>query len=208
MIRKILHNLAENPILFEIFEKIFGADDEKMKIYRQAFHNGNRLLDFGCSTGNTTKAFLDFDYYGIDLDEGCIKYAQNRWKKHSNVKFFAKDIFKKPFKKEYFDYVLFAGTGHHIPDELFVPIVKELAYVLKKGGEIWFYDILKPSKSSPLLAKVLASLDRGRFIRTAKQYDRIFSGLKFIKIAESKVIKVTNTLIPQEDYCFYRLKKV
>ena len=207
MIRKILNYLAKNIQLFELFEKIFGADGQKKKIYRQAFKNNKRLLDFGCSTGNTTEAFLDFDYYGLDLDKDCIRYAKNRWKDYPNIKFIAQNIFKKPFRKEYFDYVLFAGTGHHIQESLFIPIVKELIYVLKKGGEIWFYDILKPGKKSPLATKILASLDRGRHIRSMSEYKNIFDKIKGIDTLEKRVIKVSGTVIPQEDYCFFRLKK-
>lgn len=206
--RNFLYKLAENPYLFEIFEKLFGADTQKKIIYRQAFRNGKKLLDFGCSTGNTTAAFLDFDYTGIDLDQTCIKYAKERWSKYSNVKFVCQDIFKRPFKKSSFDFVLFAGTGHHIEDRLFIPIVKELVEVLKTGGEIWFYDILKPSKSSPWTAKVLAALDRGRYIRSMSQYQHIFGSIKDVRVSEFKVIKIKNTLVPQEDYCFFRLLKV
>lgn len=207
MLRRILYNLAENPVLFEIFEKIFGADKQKRAIYRSAFLNNKKLLDFGCSTGNTTEAFLDFDYYGIDLDTGCIKYAKNRWKAYPNVKFFAKDILKRPFKRNFFDYVLFAGTGHHIPENLIIPIIGELLYALKPGGELWFYDILKPKKDSPLFAKILARLDRGRFIRSMKEYEKIFGSLKGIRNTEKRIIKVENTLVPQEDYCFFRIQK-
>jgi len=206
MVRKYLNSLAQNPILFEIFEKIFGADEQKQQIYRQAFKNNLKLLDFGCSTGNTTKAFLDFDYYGIDLDNGAIEYAKKRWCDYPNVKFIAEDIFNKPFKKGFFDYILFAGTGHHIEDKDFLPITKELLSLLKKDGELWFYDILKPNKSSHFLTKMLASLDRGRFIRTMRQYETIFGSINKIKIVEKRVIKVKDTLIPQEDYGFFRLK--
>lgn len=205
MIKKLLNNLAQNPILFEIFEKVFGADEQKQQIYRHAFKNNFRLLDFGCSTGNTTKAFLDFDYYGLDLDKGCIDYAKKRWQDYPNVKFVADDIFNHPFRKGYFDYILFAGTGHHIEDKDFLPITTELISLLKKDGELWFYDILKPNKSSHFLTKLLASLDRGRFIRTMRQYEAVFNGIKQVKITEKKVIKVEGTLIPQEDYGFFRL---
>jgi SAM-dependent methyltransferase len=207
MIRSLLHKLAENVILFEIFEKIFGADKQKKIIYRQAFQNGKQLLDFGCSTGNTTEAFLDFDYTGVDLDPTCIRYAKKRWKNYPNVRFVCKDILKKPFKAQSFDFVLFAGTGHHIPDSQIASITSGLIHTLKKDGELWFYDILKPDSSTPFLAKLLASLDRGRFIRSQEQYNKLFTSLKKVVVIEEKRIKIVDTLIPQEDYCFYRLKK-
>lgn len=207
MIRKILDTIAQNIILFEVFERIFGADKQKKIIYRRAYNNDFRLLDFGCSTGNTTEAFLDFQYTGIDLDANCIRYAKKRWRGFSNVKFICADILDKPLGAKYFDYVLFAGTGHHISDEQIIPIIKELTCVLKKRGEIWFYDILKPDKHSRNFTKILAKLDRGRYIRTMLQYHKIFGKVHNLEISESKIIKVDDTLFPQEDYGFFRLKR-
>ena len=73
----IVEHLAQNPILWTIFEKIFGADKQKEAIYRSAVEFKKSLLDFGCSSGNITGAFLDFDYTGVDTDKKSISYAKH-----------------------------------------------------------------------------------------------------------------------------------
>ena len=203
----IVEQLAQNPILWTIFEKIFGADKQKEIIYRSAVTTNKNLLDFGCSSGNTTGAFLDFDYTGVDIDKKSIEYAKKRWSGYKNIKFICADILSKRFDRQKFDFILFAGTGHHISPDLFTTITNKLVSFLRVTGENWFFDILKPDEKSHFLTHVLAAIDRGKYIRTYSQYKLIFRGIKGIKIAESKTIKVSGTLIPQEDYCFFRLVK-
>src|SRR3990167_886768 len=203
----IVEHLAQNPILWTIFEKIFGADKQKEAIYRSAVEFKKSLLDFGCSSGNITGAFLDFDYTGVDTDKKSISYAKKRWASYKNVKFICTDILGKRFNRQRFNYILFAGTGHHLSPVLFIPITEKLINLLESNGQIWFYDILKPNKKNHFLAHILAAIDRGKYIRTYSQYKRIFKKIKGIKIIESKTIKVSGTLIPQEDYCFFRLAK-
>lgn len=203
----IVEKLAQYPILWTVFEKIFGADKQKEIIYRSAVPTNKSLLDFGCSSGNTTGAFLDFDYTGVDIDEKAIKYAKKRWSEYKNIKFICSDILSRRFDNQKFDFILFAGTGHHISPGLFEKITNRLVSLLKTNGQIWFFDILKPDENSHFLTHVLAGIDRGKYIRTFSQYQWIFRDIKGIRIAERKTIKVSGTLIPQEDYCFFRLVK-
>lgn len=203
----IVERLAQIPILWTIFEKIFGADKQKEHIYRSALKTDKSLLDFGCSSGNTTGAFLDFDYTGIDIDDKAIYFAKRRWFGHKNIKFICADILKNSVNGQTFDYILFAGTGHHISPDLFNKIVSKLVVMLKPSGQIWFYDILMPGPKSHILTRLLATIDRGKYIRSYSEYRKIFSRLNKISITESRIIKVTGTLIPQEDYCFFRIAK-
>lgn len=203
----IIEHLAQNPILWTVFEKIFGADEQKKVIYRSALKENKSLLDFGCSSGNTTAAFLDFEYTGVDVDKKSILYAKKRWVGHKNVRFVCADILGSAFTKQKYDFILFAGTGHHLSPDQLTPILNKLISLLTIDGQIWFYDILKPGKESHLLTRILASIDRGKYIRTYSQYQQKFKKVVGVKIAESKIIKVTGTLIPQEDYCFFRLVK-
>ena len=103
----IVEHLAQNPILWTIFEKIFGADKQKEAIYRSAVEFKKSLLDFGCSSGNITGAFLDFDYTGVDTDKKSISYAKKRWASYKNVKFICTDILGKRFNRQRFNYILF-----------------------------------------------------------------------------------------------------
>jgi len=190
-----------------LFERIFGADTQKKRIYRGAFKPRYSVLDFGCSVGNTTGAFLDFDYLGYDIDSKAIQYAKRKWKNSPTVKFECGNILDGKIKANSLDFVLFAGTGHHINDEEIILIFNELIRILKPNGELWFFDILKPDSQSPLMVRILAKIDRGKYIRTMEQYKRILESLSDIRITESKIIKVVGALVPQEDYGFFRLEK-
>lgn len=204
----MIEQLAQVPVLWTIFEKIFGADGQKEVVYRSAIVTDKNLLDFGCSSGNTTRAFLDFDYTGIDIDKRSIMYARRRWSKYKNVKFVCGDILNKEFDELRFNYILFAGTGHHISPDLFVKVTNKLVSLLKTNGQIWFYDILEPDKKSHFLTRILAAIDRGKYIRTYAQYKKIFKEVRGIKIDENRIIKISGTIIPQEDYCFFRLARI
>ena len=201
----IIERLARNPFLWTIFEKVFGADEQKKLIYRSAFATNKSILDFGCSSGNTTSAFLDFDYTGVDIDADSISYARKRWSKHKNIKFICADLLSNKYPSQKYDFILFAGTGHHLSTDVFLKVNLKLLDLLKPTGQIWFYDILKPGKRCHPLTRLLAAIDRGKFIRNYSEYQKLFSGLSGASVIENKKIKVTNTLIPQEDYCFFRV---
>ncbi|OGE77637.1 hypothetical protein A3J19_04980 [Candidatus Daviesbacteria bacterium RIFCSPLOWO2_02_FULL_41_8] len=203
----IIEFFAQNPTLWTIFQKIFGNDKQKEVLYRSSITTKSSLLDFGCSSGNTTGAFLDFNYTGLDIDKKSIKYAKKRWAGKKNIKFICSDILVHPPVKQKFDYILFATTGHHLSSDIFTPVTIKLVSLLKKNGQIWFYDILKPDKRNHFLTRLLAAIDRGKYLRTFPQYTALFKKIDAIKIVESKTIVVQGSLIPQEDYCFFRLKK-
>ncbi|MFH1388440.1 MAG: class I SAM-dependent methyltransferase [Patescibacteria group bacterium] len=205
---KILQYLSDIPFLWVLFESVFGADRQKQILYKSVYKPRYKILDFGCSVGNTTAAFTDFDYWGYDIDPKCIKYAQKRWERFSNVHFICGDILKKELAPESFDFVLFAGTGHHLNDIEIIPIFNELIRLLKERGELWFFDITRPNKNSPLTARILARIDRGRYLRTPEEYRKIIDELKFIRVSEEMVFPVRGVLIQQEDYCFFRLTKI
>lgn len=199
--------LAQQPRLWDIFEKIFGADRQKFKLYRSKVGNPRKLLDFGCSSGNVTGAFLDLNYTGIDIDSKLINHAKKKWGKHSNIKFIDLDILKPKIKIGRFDTILFAGTGHHLPDNLYLKIFREFDKYLSVGGTIHYIDTIKPSRNSPLLARWLCSIDRGKYIRTKNRYLSLISKLtKKYKVISSSEETISGALIPQPKYLYVKLK--
>ncbi len=104
-----------------------------------------RILDCGCGTGSFTSKFLEkgFDLYGIDISEGSIAHAQN---KYPQINFRQGDIENTNFPESSFDVILLSGLLHHFPD--FSPVLKECYRVLKKGGIILGYD---PHRGNPFM---------------------------------------------------------
>ncbi len=206
---QIISWILQNPTLWVLSQKIFGDDKEKMKLYRSVITHRGKILDFGCSNGNTFPIFSDFEYYGYDNDKIMIRDAKNKYKKFLNAKFYVIDILKNKSPQKNFDYVLFALTGHHLDDKTLVNIFSKLASVLKKGGKILYFDSIRSPKRDSLLLKIIMNMDQGKFIRTLKEYEVIKKDLpKNLKITKNKRYQVRGTFMPQPKYLFWELKKI
>lgn len=96
-LNKVYKKILNIPIVWNLAQNILGANQYKHSFYRLVFdgEKKGRLLDFGCSIGNTTGDFLDFDYYGIDNDSVAIEGAKKRWAGQKNVAFLTLDILKE-----------------------------------------------------------------------------------------------------------------
>ena len=81
-------DILKFPILYEISQKIFLADNFRKKILKELVKDKSlNILDIGCGPGNMIK-YLNFNkYYGFDTDARYIEYAK---KISKNVIFFVK----------------------------------------------------------------------------------------------------------------------
>ena len=73
--------------LWNVIQDVLGSPDFKRELYRSVLRPPGRLLDFGCATGHIAEAFLEFDYYGIDIDPKAIHAAKEKFKTHPSAKF-------------------------------------------------------------------------------------------------------------------------
>ena len=177
---KIVKKIANIPFVWNLAQNIIGANQWKAWMYPSVFEKKEgTLLDFGCSSGNETAAFLDFDYYGVDIDPNVIKSAQSKFQGNPNVKFFALDIIKDGFKKDFFDYVLFAGTGHHLTDDELRKILDVLMENLKSGGQLHFFDLISQPGKDGWMTRSIIQMDQGNFPRTQDTYKEFFDQKKF-----------------------------
>lgn len=100
-----------------------------------------RMLDYGCGTGNHTKALASGDYeiYGIDRNEHMLAVAREKLKDRKNVHLFAADERSDVPENSVdvclllFDVLSYMNTNDEIDD--FMGYVKT---VLKKGGLLIF----------------------------------------------------------------------
>jgi SAM-dependent methyltransferase len=194
------------PWLWDIAQNILGENQWKRQMYPVPIIGGRTLLDFGCSIGNETEAFLGFDYYGIDIDPTAIEAAEERFRDHSNVQFFCLDITKEPFRKDFFDHILFAATGHHLNDEQLSDVLRALMGNLKPGGQLHFFDhIRRPGKDS-WTARLVINIDQGRNIRTEDEYRKFFD-YRVLNIKEWKLIPSPEKFIKLPDFLYIRVEK-
>lgn len=198
-----IEHFARLPFLWDTFESIFGADKEKQILYRSVFTEPCRLMDFGCATGNTTAAFLDFDYVGVDIDNVSIAWAKQKWQEYPNVTFIAADILGRKLKVKKFEAILFASTGHHLKNDQLPKILLKLSEYLMPGGKIYYFDTIKPDKRSHPITRWLCSIDRGTYMRGMKDFKILFNTISGkYRVKNISVKKVTGTFLPQPKYIF------
>ena len=206
VINRYIEILAREPIFWDIFEKIFGDNGAKERLYKSKIPNTCRILDFGCATGNTTKPFINYDYLGVDKDCKAIQGAKKKWKKNKKVQFKCLDILETQNKIGSFDAILFAGTGHHIPDKELVKILKKLSRYLRKRGALHYIDTIKPDRDKGAIVNWLCNIDRGREMRTQKETLELMRKIgHFYIIDQTSVERVTQSLLPQPDYIYLKL---
>lgn len=203
----IINLILDTPLAWNFSQFFLGGNANKQKLYRSLFTQKGKLLDFGCANGNTFEAFKDFDYCGIDIDSKFINYARRKYKRFENAQWVAADILKAPFAPDTFDYVLFAGTGHHLSDSMIVPILQALIKVLKKNGKIYLVDPISRPEDT-WWRKTLIKFDQGRFTRTEAQYMEILHDFQNqITIVSTSIRKMRGNFFPLPDFFIAILKR-
>lgn len=208
--QKILENaqfkkISNIPFIWNIAQNVVGANQWKAELYPSQVKGGKTLMDFGCSIGNETTAFLNFDYYGVDIDCNAIAAAQKKFSNHENVKFFCLDIIKDGFKKDFFDHILFAAAGHHLTDDELTKIIEILMSNLKPGGQLHFFDIIRQKKDK-WSTRFLSRVDQGKYIRTRDEYEKIFASHEN-KIQKTELFSSPERFVKLQDMLYYQIRK-
>lgn len=204
----IISKILDHPFMWDLSQMIFGCNAQKKRIYSSFVQNKGKLLDFGCADGNTFEAFKDFEYYGVDINKKLIDYALKRYSSYRNAHFICADILDNTFQQGFFDSVLFAVTGHHIPDEQFLKITAGLSRVLKPGGSLYFFDTIRDKKRKSWLLNFLINMDQGQHMRDHEAYQKMIHDFsKDLIPVEEKVFVIKGAFMPQPTYFYAELKK-
>lgn len=112
---------------------------------------GERVLDFGCGTGDLTlraKALsgLDGPVSGIDASPEMIAVARRKAaRKGASVDFRVAAVEALPFPDASFDVAISSLVMHHLPQDLQTRALAEVHRVLKPGGRLLIVDFRPPS---------------------------------------------------------------
>ncbi len=102
-----------------------------------------------------------------------------------NYHFFNKKFSKKEVKKlPKFDYIIFFGILHHLDKKEIHTILKLCKKKMKKNCKLLSEDPVLVNDQN-IIAKYLIMNDRGKNVRTKKEYINILS--KHFKIVQSKI---------------------
>jgi len=205
-LKKIYKRILNIPIVWNTVQNFLGANSFKYVMYPSVFKTKRgTLLDFGCSCGNSTDVFLDFDYYGVDVDREALESAKKRFAGHSNVRFQYADLTAGPFKENFFDHILFAGTAHHVTPQQLVVITKNLMLSLKPGGEMHIFEPLRQEKDNWITRWIL-NHDQGKYIRTKEELLAFFKNNGY-SISESNVFPSPARPIRLPDFLYLKITK-
>ena len=171
---KTLRGLLRFSFVYNSFAAIIGADRFRRRIVEEFIQpkKGERILDIGCGPGSIFSYFPDgVHYVGFDLSEEYVEAAVKSYG-HKGT-FFAGDVETvelNPYAP--FDKILAIGVLHHLSDEQVTIMMKKVMAALRPGGALITLDGCFTKPQNPLARRIIAA-DRGEYVRTLEQYQRL-----------------------------------
>jgi len=160
------------PSLYRFFQDIVGANALRRSFISNvgSITSETRILEIGCGVGSN----LDYlpegvKYVGFDISEKYILQARCRYAGKGD--FFVSSVTDmNSFKQlEPFDFVFAIGVLHHLPDNLIIRVCEQAKGAMRSGGKFITFDPCWMA-DQPLSEKIIAYLDRGKYIRATDQY--------------------------------------
>lgn len=103
------------------------------EIVRKILPSGERILDIGCWTGDSTLLYGAFEkfkeVYGVDISENALKEASKKNIKISCIELNSDEL---PFPENYFDCITMLAVIEHLVEPYH--ILKEVRRVIKDNG--------------------------------------------------------------------------
>jgi len=177
-----LRSLLSQPYIYDLFQKILGADKFRREIVSEFIlpNKTDKILDIGCGTAK----ILDFlpesiSYYGFDISQDYINAAKSKFGKRG--KFLCSNLDGSHFKTfRSFDIILAIGILHHLSNSDSRKLIKIAKKKLKPGGRFISVDACLIPNQNPI-ARFIIMCDRGQNIRTPENYKSLTNGI-FSKI--------------------------
>ncbi len=199
-------NQTKFPRLWLLFQYVLGGTFDKRKIASKYFSKHQKILEIGCSSGNVSAVFKNFEnikFLGIDIDEKAITFAKKRFVKNDNFKFRCCDLEDLISENKKFDYILFAGILHHISDTETEEMLQSASDLLSENGIIVISEPLPAEKKHSWIVKLYHNLfEQGSMVRTKKEYEKIIQSILNLKITKSN-IETTSPFIFNWPICAY-----
>lgn len=136
---------------------------------------GEKVLDIGCGPADILNYLPSVNYTGVDISPEYIDAATKRFGERG--RFLCGDVGEVTIEKEKgtFTLVLATGVVHHLDDERAGKLFQLAKLALGSSGRLVTYDGCFIDEQSPIARWLLRS-DRGKFVRTRAEYERLASG--------------------------------
>ena len=164
--------LLKAPRVYTWFMTVIGADAGMRRFAREILRArpGDRVLDLGCGPGRLCARLPGADYTGVDIDEAYLAQARSRYAA-SGARFEHWDLSGDcpPLRAQTFDLIVACGLLHHLPDPQARGVFRFGGERLRPGGRLVTLDCVAGG-GQHAVSRLLASLDRGRFVRAKQGY--------------------------------------
>lgn len=178
--------LLNNPYMFNCIRYLLAGKQKGMKRFIKNYldkYKCKSIVDLCSGTGDFAGLAHENAYYvGWDINKDFVNFAKKRYLGKKNKSFTIVDILNPKNKEEKFDAVLLISAIHHFSDDdlkIILPLVNKM---VKKV--VIIADIIPDAPH--LLQKFFAKIDRGKFVRPAKEKIRILE--KYFKVIKTQEI--------------------
>ncbi len=194
----LLEKLLKYPKIYRFFQSVLSNKKDNfydiLSNYLKKNYPSHSIIDIGCGDAEIASYFdRKTKYVGIDFSK---KYIESAKKKYPYFKFYNYDITKNNSLSFTNCVFLLLGVIHHIDDKKSKNLINKLKSI--DGTVIICIDPVKVKNQHPIV-RLLLKIDRGNYIRTKSEYEKIFVDFKFfmrndlLKIPYNHIISVYNS---------------
>ena len=186
------------PIFYRFFQRLVGFREPPDEVFKRILRleSHQKILDIGCGEGASSSAIAVHvrEYVGLDDNEAYIQSAR-RNVNSANARFIVADAGDTTVREfGPFDLVVVTGVLHHLSSQKIHQMLENVKDVLAVGGRfVALEPVLTPDQG--LLARILITSDRGRYVRDLEGYqyllDQHFS--KVDVVIEEKLLRIPYT---------------
>ncbi len=169
MLSYIVEKLSNQPAIFLFCRGILEGNFKAIRrVIREELpvQPDGKILDVACGPGAFSELFPADSYFGVDINERYIRYAE----RHYHGSFRVMDARKLDFEAGSFDNVLVFGLLHHLNDDDARSVIEGTSRLLKPSGKILIIEDIPTESRLNLIGHLLHRVENGHFIRTAEQY--------------------------------------
>lgn len=184
---RVAHTLLKAPICYNLLQISVGAEGFRNRFLKSLLEEDNsfsHFMDMGCGPGVNRKIIGDqFDYVGVDLSDSYIKKAKSKFESYSTTTFVQGDLTKNLEPYSLLNSAdstmgLAFALWHHLNDEQVGSVLRNIHEATSGNLTISSIDPIITEDSSRF-AVWLAHNDRGPYLRTEEEFEKLYSNNGF-----------------------------
>jgi SAM-dependent methyltransferase len=185
-----LYRLLGKARVYDFFQKMVTPEKGYQCFIKEhlAPFKGCRVVDFGCGSAVILHDLIPYevDYIGVDYNMNYIIHAREQFRDYPQANFLYTSVDGAfHLEKAGFDLALSVGVLHHLTDKEAEVLVYRAWQALKPGGVLVTMDGAYVESQHPV-GRFLLKLDRGKYVRTPQNYDKIIG--QYFRRTEARVI--------------------